>query len=206
VSDLAAAEATVPAGSTLSWRGLRDLLFAPRRFFSRGRQLTDGPEITIVAWVTGAALALDGADGARHVLDSWLGTWIYAIAAGAFVGALRWYIAGWFYAKRLEWSGAIDPDKVLARSVNAWQDFVMNAPMVLCVLAGTFVYSTPREMLDEAFIPAIVAIGFLFWSCITSYVGATTAFPEIKRGRAAIWFIAVPLVFYTILMVAVGAT
>lgn len=191
--DAAAMPDVVAAYSTLSWRGLRDLLFAPRRFFSRGLDLADRPEVTFVAWVAGVYLAFDRIHRFPPLRESWIGTWIFVALAGILLGVMRWYIAGWFYGKRLEWCDAIDPNEELARSVNAWQDFVMAAPHVLWAIGATFVYESYAEAADHMMIAEIVLALFVFWSCITSYVGATTAFPKIARGRAAVWFIVVPL-------------
>ena len=41
------------------------------------------------------------------------------------------------------------------------------------------------------------------WSCWVSYTGATTAFPA-SRGRAAVWFLGLPLAIYTVVLGVIG--
>jgi hypothetical protein len=197
----AAAEEVAAAHSTLSWRGLRDLLFAPRRFFSRGLGVADRPEVTFVAWIVGVSLALDRVDRFAPLMESWAGTWIFVLLASILLGALRWYIGGWFYGVRLGWCDVDDPPDELVRSINAWQDFVRAAPQVLWAIGATFVYENYAEASSEMAFAGIVLAIFIFWSCITSYVGATTAFPKAHRGYAAVWFIVVPLLFHTLIMI-----
>ena len=201
--DAAATNDVEAAGSPLSWRALRDLFFAPRRFFSRRLQLADRPEVTFVAWICGVAVALERVDGVSKgaLARSWVGTWIFVLLGGILMGALRWAVGGWWYRVRVEWCGEDDPDPLLARCVTVYQDFVLAAPAVLLAAVWTCLYSNLAEAASEGAMSMLLIVLFLFWSCITSYFAATTCWPKISRARAALWFLALPLLFYTLLAI-----
>jgi hypothetical protein len=210
VSEAAAASDAAAAGSPLSPRALRDLWFAPRRFFSRGWQLTEAPEVTFVAYVIGVAgmlarlttlLSRSPGELVHNLTANWTGTWLFVLCGAVINAAIRWYALGWWYAKRVQWSGGKDADLPLARSVWAYQNLVYALPHVLVMIAATFVFESYAAFVNgRSFVFGLIVQLSLFWSCLTAYVGATTAFPDVSRARAAIWFIVLPLVFYTMVL------
>lgn len=210
-------EADGVGASPLGLRGWRDLYFAPRRFFARRHELIRRSETAFVGYVAGVAGVIDridtqlirsdvdgGGSIAADVATSWLGFWMAVLSAGILSGYLRWFIMGWWYRKRLEWSGAVAPDRELARGVYMWQNLVVAAPSILYCVAGTFLYASYAEMWRTQTYAALFILVFIAWSCVTSYFAATTAFDHVSRARAALWFLALPLVTYTIALGALG--
>ena len=199
---------------------LFDLFLHPRRYFSKTRALEQyGPLAPVL--LMGLAGAMDRIDkqlvkvelgrankswetAASWLSGSWWNYWLAAILAGLVWALFLWYVGGWWYKKRLQWSGAIEPSSTLARRVNAMQTLVIAGPTVLLALIQTVVYSNYIEAwrADELWSSAILL--FLFWSCWTSYVGATTAF-VVKKSRARLWFLLFPVLLYAVVIGLVGA-
>jgi hypothetical protein len=216
MTDLAATPSPPPR-SPLSLPALRELYFKPSRFFSRGTELMKRPEAVIVGWLVGISNALDRIDinmlradvgsspaATETIADApWTFFWLSVLLVGAVGGWIFWYVGGWWYRVRLRWSRAYEPSHELARAVNAYQVLVMAVPMILAVLVQTFFYGNYAEAWRSEEMWSSVVLLFIPWSCVTSYVAATTAFKAL-RARAALWFIAVPLVFYMILMVGLA--
>lgn len=206
--------------SDVSQPKLLDLFLHPRRYFSNTRALEQYEPLAPVL-LMGLAGAIDRIDkqlvkvelgqakesleaGVSWVSGSWWNYWLAAILVGLVWAIFLWYVGGWWYKKRLQWSGAMEPSSTLARRVNAMQTLVIAGPTVLLALIQTVVYSNYLEAwrADELWSSAILL--FLFWSCWTSYVGATTAF-VVKKSRARFWFLLFPVLLYAVVIGAIGA-
>ena len=213
MSGTAATPDVIAAGcSPLAPRALRDLFFVPRRFFAHPLELLHRPETTFVAWVAGMAGEIERIRQSlgpssndlliRSASQSWIAFWLLVPASAILVGWLFWHVLGWWYSVRLKWSGATYYEYEVARGVNAYQTFVAAAPLVLWMLAATFVVPNYAAIHDGGGWWAAIPTVFALWSCVTTYVAATTAFPTVNRRRALLWFFALPLLFHTPLVLS----
>lgn len=187
-----------------------DLFVRPRKFFSR-EEIYDVRGVHIVlAWLVGMSATADQIDKkllgaqvsgkvnkvAELAADSWVQYWGVLAAFGIVGGFFAWYAGGWWFRKRLEFSGASNVDPNRARKAYVYQSLVYDAP-ALCV-AGVQTLLFPSYLLawqsDETW-SALVAVSFYAISCWTGYVAATTSFP-ISGWRAALWFLVLPVGFF----------
>jgi hypothetical protein len=195
------------------WTWLLFLFFKPRRFFP-SCAIAAGPTlVTFIFWMCGVSNAIDRldirilqrSDMYEWAANSWLAYWAAAILGGAISGALYYAIGGWWYRLRLKWSGADEPDKLLARKVYMFASLVVVLPVVLVTLIDTATFDTPRAASDdEGGSWRLILVVFLFWSCWTSYAGARATY-GLRRGLALLWLAILPGVFYVIFLATVFA-
>jgi len=196
---------------------LVSLLLTPRAYFAHPDLLRDRRGILIAAVLSGFAGAMDridqklvradlsnqGMGEANHmtswVLQSWMNYWILVVGAGLIGSVFIWYIRGWWYRKRLEWSGAgeVAPDD--ARSVAVLQDLVYVLPTILLALIQTATYSNYAAAWEASDVTGTLVLIFVFWSCWTSYCAATTVF-TVQKSKARFWFLILPLAFYVVIL------
>jgi hypothetical protein len=183
------------------------LFFRPRVFF-RGYVLESAPGLTaLCAWVYGITSAIDLIEQQAmtsddiSLPDSWGVYWGFALTIGI-AGALGYFaIGGWWYAVRLGWSGAIDPDRALARRVYLFASQVLAIPWLVARVYETFAYENPEAALNaEGGIWCFLFVLFPIWSCWNSYVGVRTAF-VVRRGAALMWFLVLPSAFYGLFLI-----
>ncbi len=210
-----------PESSPLLPRNLVDLFVRPRRFFTGQLALGKTPYIIVAAWCYGIATSVDRIDQeilksqlgrsnpfaqrlVSTVTESWPLFWAWVLAIGAINGLLLWLIGGWWYRKRLRWSGAADADKRLARLTYIYSSFVLAGPLVLATLFRTALYPNYAAASDAMESLSVLMLVFPFWSVATSYAGATALFP-VSKGRARLWFLILPIVFYVLIVGLVAA-
>lgn len=196
------------------------LFFKPGHFFADLRFLGRRPELMLTIWMMGITSCMDQIDkrlvraelgrasagweqSAPYILDSWLNYWLAVLVFGVLYGAVRYYVLGWWYKKRLHWSGdphAAQPD---ARRAFVYQELVMVAPYLLVLIIQTFLYPNYRAVWEaEEWLSATLII-FLIWSIWTSYAAATTAF-VLRPWPARFWFIVLPALYYISIVGFVG--
>jgi hypothetical protein len=194
----------------------RDLLIRPTSFFQQLDQPL--PIVTFVAaYVYGVAGMIDrlGVHALRAdaggspsawalVSDNWLLYWGFCLIAGAVSGAVYFLLGGWWYRKRLQWSGAQDPDIDAVRRVYLIAAQVYTVPLLLYTAWETLVYSTPRTAYNGDDILALFVLVFLFWSVVTSYRGACAMF-SLRAWPARIWFLILPSGVYSLSVIGVAA-
>ena len=202
--------------SPLLPRHLIDLFFRPRRFFTGQLALGKTPYAVLVAWCYGASDTLDQLDQnllraefgrprpgwdqlAPYVVDSWLGVWALLLVFGGLSGVILWWLGGWWFAIRLRWSGAPNPDRRLARLVMMYSGFVFSGPAVALAVFYTVSYGSYAEAFasDELFSVALVV--FPFWSVAASYTGARAVF-GVAGWRPRIWFLILPILLYVVVL------
>ena len=212
--------ATRNLSSPLSPAGLFRLFLMPREFFANIDLVGHRPEVVFAALAMGVTGSMGQIDkkimqaelGQANkslellawLLSSWINYWIVVLAAGAVGAVVLWLIGGWWYRKRLQWSGASDASPTAARRINAYQELVFSGPAVLIVLVQTLLFANYQEawQADEVWSSSILV--FVFWSCWTSYAAATTVFPVVKR-KAMLWFLILPVLFYIVTLGIVGS-
>jgi hypothetical protein len=214
------AESSEHSTSPLSPTRLVDLFFRPRRYFSNVSGLDHPSALFIAASLMGIAGAMGRIDmmilqvelgrarrGWEHtaswLLSSWTHYWLAAILAGLVGAVFIWYLGGWWYRLRLQWSGAAAPSAHSARRVFTMQEFVIAGPTVILALAQTAQYANYDEAIQAGDFWSLSIVVFAFWSCWTSYVAATTAF-SISKARARLWFLGLPALVYIIVFGVVG--
>ena len=203
----------------LSPAGLRDLLIRPKRYFSTISEFSPGV-MFICAALMGIAGSISRVEKrlaqaelgrtsaswettASWLLSSWINYWIIVVAAGLVGAWLLWYVGGWWYKLRLEWSGATKPSASLARRVYTMQDLVVSGPIVLITLLQTALFPNFGSAWEAEEIWSSSPVIFMFWSCWTSYAAVTTAF-QVSITRARVWFLILPMVTYIFSLGLVG--
>ncbi|OYY50022.1 MAG: hypothetical protein B7X95_00660 [Methylophilaceae bacterium 17-44-8] len=206
--------------SPLSPSQLVDLYFRPKKYFSNTHDLDHQSALFISAGLMGIAGAMGRIDKkiiqaelghaskgwestASWLLSSWLNYWLVVVAAGLIGAVFLWYIGGWWYKVRLNWSGAVEPSSILARRVYTLQELVLAGPTVLLTLIQTALFSNYLEAwrADEFWSSSILL--FAFWSCWTSYVAVTTTF-QVSKLKARIWFLVLPILLYVVVLGVIG--
>jgi hypothetical protein len=196
---------------------LVSLLLTPRVYFAHPDLLSDRRGILIAAVLSGFAGTMDridqklvradlsnqGMGETNHmtswVLQSWMNYWILVVGAGLIGSVFIWYIRGWWYRKRLEWSGAGDVAPDDARSVAVLQDLVYVLPTILLALIQTATYSNYAAAWEASEVTGSLVLIFVFWSCWTSYCAATTVF-AVQKSKARFWFLILPVAFYVVIL------
>ena len=190
-----------------------ELFFRPRRFFSDLSILMQTKYVVVVTWFFGMSQTMDridmellkaemGSSSRRTefvtgLLDTWITYWGVVLVYGSISGLFLWWVGGWWYRKRLEWSGAVDPDHRLARVVYIYASFVVAAPTVIITLIETSIYDNYIQAYNSESLWPVIILIFPFWSLITSYIGIRTIF-DVSRWKARIWFIILPGILYLI--------
>ncbi|MBS1208453.1 MAG: hypothetical protein H6R19_851 [Proteobacteria bacterium] len=191
---------------------LVDLYFHPKKYFSNTQSLDRLSALLIAAGLMGISGSMGQIDKkiiqaelghattnweamSSWLLSSWGNYWLTVVSTGLIGAVFLWFLGGWWYKKRLQWSGAAVPSPRLARQVYALQELVIAGPTVLIALVQTALFTDYREAwLSDGFWSLSLAV-FIFWSCWTSYCAATTAF-QLSKPKARIWFLVLPVLLY----------
>lgn len=191
------------------------LFFQPKRFFSQSKSYHH-QSIIVIAYLIGMVSVMDRID--QHLLraetsnrtvflssaaDTWSGYWLWVLGMGIISAAFAWLIQGWWYKKRLQFSGAKEADPQLARHVFVLQSLVFVLPIVLTTVIQTFLYPNYLEAYHYSTVLGLIPVPFLFWSCWVSYRGATEVFKT--NGWAKLWFLGLPILFYILIIGAFTA-
>ena len=194
---------------------LLDLFFSPRSFFNK--TIVEGKSyfLKLVTVIVGIAAVMDQVDeqvlkmqagkesAIPYVLETWWAYWAFCIGLGVISSFFIWYFGGWWYRKRLIFSGAELPDPFKARYIYIYASFIHSAPSVLVSLIFTALYSNYLESYIKDTYLSIAVLGFVFISLITSYIGARTVF-VLSKWKARVWLIILPAIYYLLLMGVFG--
>ena len=209
--------ADLSTGRVFSAQSLITLLLRPRAFFADRSVLRDRTGILIAAALVGVSNAMDridqnmvkadlrqsgggGTDSfTTWIVSTWATYWGMMLVFGMFSAVLTWYLRGWWYRKRLEWSGAVDVAPEEARSIATLPNLVYVLPILAWSVLQTFIYRNYAEAWQATDAAGMLILVFLFWSCRTSYCAATTVF-TLHTNKARFWFLILPAVFYLLAM------
>jgi hypothetical protein len=196
------------------------LFFQPGKFFSDLSILLQTKYVVAVTWVFGISQAMDRIDREllkadfntdsgmagllATYLDTWAGYWGFVLVYGSIAALFLWWIGGWWYRKRLEWSGAEDPDHRLARVVYIYASFVLAAPYVITTLIQTSLYDNYIQAYNSEALWPVILIIFPFWSLVVSYTGIRTTF-EVSKWKTMTWFVILPGLLYLVMFGAIIA-
>ncbi|USA46196.1 hypothetical protein NDN11_16090 [Acinetobacter sp. C26M] len=191
------------------------LFFQPKKFFSQST-VYHHRSIIFAAYLIGIVAVMDRVDqkllsaetrGIRPLIDwitaSWLSYWLWVLGIGIISAAIAWLVQGWWYKKRLQFSGAKEADPQLARHVYVLQSLVFVLPIVITTVIQTFLYPNYLEAYNYSTFLGFIPVPFLFLSCWVSYRGATQVFPT--NGWAKFWFLGLPILFYILIIGAFTA-
>ena len=221
VSEAVPAEAsgrTVREVASLTPADYVQLFVRPRRFFKGAAALASGRKHRFIAWLGGVAYSIDRMEGTftkaeagqflflaekitLAACQTWFGFWLFHALVGIVAGWILWFLAGWWYRMRLEFSGAVAPDARLVRAVCGYQRLVCAIPAIVVAGAYTSLFESYAHSRPDQ-VGAIITGAFILWSCVVSYIGAITTF-AVSRWWAALWFLVTPLAWYALVMAAV---
>ncbi|MBA9078539.1 YIP1 family protein [Rufibacter quisquiliarum] len=141
------------------------------------------------------------------MLNEWPGYWITVLFTALFGGWLWYYIAGWFYNVRLKWAGGTS-NLSLSRSLYLYSSVVVNTAILGIGLACTFINEKPNDPYADltawdTFSTALLLF-MSYYSVYVSYRGVTTV-TDADPYKARIWFLAIPVIAYSVAYVALIA-
>jgi hypothetical protein len=180
------------------------LFVRPREFFVDPWNLARAVNVAIVGWIVGMSNAADRIDAQilkqRGATDAWpWRTYWSVLAGGGVVGGLgAWYVAGWWYCKRVQLSGADSPDPRIARAIYLWSTFVYAAPAVLIAVYQSARYESYSAAYAAEDPITLLVLVFVGWSTFVSYAGVLCTFP-VDRKKARLWFLVLPLSAYAVI-------
>lgn len=134
-----------------------------------------------------------------NIADSWTSFWLWVIILGGIGALLYWWIGGWWFRKRAEWSGGQHVDSYQARIAYVYTTATVALPLtVLHVVQVLFFPSYLHAYADEGIIGGILA--FLatilpFWALVVGYKGVRSSF-AVSKVKGLFWFVILPGVFY----------
>lgn len=194
---------------------MSDLFLHPSRFFRAPYPLDDPWLLLPTLALLGFAGALDrldlnllrveaGADPAgasihHAAADSWATLWVYLLIAGLIAAVFRWYLGGWWYRVRLEWSDAKRPDPLRARLVYSYSGLVQALPPLLVLGVEFLRYDSYRAAWEASGSWTLLLLAFPYWAYVVSYRGVLATF-VVDRGRARLWFLIAPSIYFTVVL------
>ena len=167
-----------PSRSILSPIRLVHLFVLPRRYFQDFRSTMGIAPFFLMTWLYGVAYSIRHIDRKmvhaefgpprgefiQFLTESWIPFWPVVLGLGIVFGWLLWSIGGWWYRVRIQWSGAVNPDRTLARMVFASSSMVFSVPLILVALLHTFLYPNYMEMFYAGDKYLLLFSIFPFWS------------------------------------------
>ncbi len=186
------------------------LFFQPKKFFAQST-IYHHKSIIFAAYLIGIVGVMDRVDqkllsaetgGIRllihWVTTSWLSYWLWVLGIGVISAVIVWLIQGWWYKKRLQFSGAKEADPQLARHVYVLQSLVLVLPIIITTAIQTVLYPNYLDAYNYSTFLGFIPVPFLFLSCWVSYRGATQVFKT--NGWAKFWFLGLPILFYVMII------
>ena len=193
------------------------LFFRPKRFFSHFDHLVTRFTLVYATWMIGMAQVIDRfsteamkqqfsgrSSPTVELMNSWPVYWAVVLFSGAIGGILLYAIGGWWYRVRIGFSGAVEPDKSLARRTYIFASLVYAFPAVALAAVSSFSYPTPLATEEADSWWGSVVIACLFWSVLCSYRGVRTLF-AVSTWRARLWFLVLPSLVYGIVIMGMYA-
>lgn len=170
--------------------------------FAKDNLMVSSPKyLLLVIWVLGMGNAVDRITSSSS--SSWGEVWAIVIFGGILSGVVAYYIGGWFYHVRVNWSkgaGTIDTSRniyifsSLPIAVVSIGSLIVNQVAYGSDYFGT--YHSDTSSIDVIFgLLVIAAIGY---SIYISY-HAVRDVMHAEKGRAIWWFVVAPAIFYMLI-------
>lgn len=167
--------------------------------FSEENLVIKSPKYLLVAiWIMGMGNAADRLTSSSS--SNWGETWAIVIFGGIFAGVIAYYIAGWFYHIRVLWSkGSGDMDT--ARNIYTFTSLPISVVAIGSLIFNQmaygsdyfYTYSSNASTVD--IIASLLIFVAIVYSTYISY-RAVVAVMHAQNGRAIVWFIIAPALFY----------
>ncbi|MDJ0788865.1 MAG: hypothetical protein QNK05_18815 [Myxococcota bacterium] len=143
--------------------------------------------------------------GAESLATSWP-HYLGAVGFGApIAGLMQYWLGGAWYALRLRFCGARGASGQNARRWNIVTGAVASIASVTWLALGMIRYETPAAYAQTDDLANLIPLGVVLWSVWLSYRGAHALF-DIGRWSSRFWFLAVPFLFYSAIMVGAMAS
>jgi len=145
------------------------------------------------------------------VTTEWSHVIMYGGLIGMLAGAIYWYLAPWFLRLRLRWCGANGELETRDLRIIYFASVLPAAAwFVLGMMSLLNAFTTPEASMmkfDHWFEVTVPVVGMLLLAagCVVTFLIAWQAFGA-SMIRAAVWLVAVPVFWYSILIAGLLAT
>lgn len=164
--------------------------------------------LLLAAWLVGVGTAADRLTAQDYT--SWGEIWAVVLFGGVISGALTYYIAGWFFNLRVKWSKGRD-DIDTSRNINIFATLPISVASILALFFNQMSYGSDYfgyyysdgTTVDGVFF--FVAVAVIIYSIRISYKAAREVLGA-EKNRAIGWFIVLPAVFYSAIVLLTLAT
>jgi len=193
------------------------LVFEPRKFFKEDFDGRSSPFLFATIAIYGIAKAMDrvekqltkadlkGTLAEHEWINNWSTYWIVVLISGAISGIIFYLLGGWFYNVRIKWSKGTS-DKEKARFLFLYPEFVPSLIVVvntlIFMLGSPVPYDSNADLTPSEIIGMVLVVVALYYSVYISYIGVTTV-TDVSIKRAKIWFLILPIVVYSLGMIAI---
>ena len=130
-----------------------------------------------------------------ELILAWHIFWPVALALGLLGGWLVWFVGGWWFRLRINFSGDSNPDPRMSRMVMVYAGLVSAVPHLAFVMWWTLIYENYLTAYAQDFFLTVVLFSLSFWELFSAYRGVRTLFP-VDKWRARLWFIILPALLY----------
>jgi tetratricopeptide (TPR) repeat protein len=170
------------------------------------------PFLFIFTWMLGMSSVIDrvqlkSLQNQAYPLDNWPAMWGFILVGGIVSGYIACYVGGAFYQLRVSLAGG-SKSMHISRNLFLYTGIPIYAITILSATSDTFVYGDKyftgktNPSLDVTWF--FLAVGAILYSIALSYRGVRLLL-DTKHIRSIIMFIALPVLFYSLVFGAVYA-
>jgi hypothetical protein len=181
---------------------LIDAVTAPNEFFREPFRLRDS-SIYVGGYIVGAAAVIDrlgfsasnrdSVSGiAQATAGSWTSYWMYVLFAAMISGPIAWFIRGWWFHVRVDWSGG-NSDLDECRRIWLMGEVFYALPLIILSVITTLSFPSPAEISDSVEIIFLLTVPVYVWSCWMNYRGASVRY-GLSGVRPLIFLLGFPFV------------
>lgn len=179
----------------------------PKEFFNDDLATKSKIMTFIVTYITGIILTVDKLErkmasgsfvGKTSVLvEDWIYYWGLILVV-SFVSIIwYWFLGGWWYKKRLQWSKIENVNPYDARILYVYSHFTFSFPLLCVYVVNTFIYSSPLLAYNNDLVSPIVFIVSSLFSYSISYRGVKAKY-HLTNKLVKFWFLIMPVLFSSI--------
>ncbi|MBI2966295.1 MAG: YIP1 family protein [Bacteroidetes bacterium] len=136
-------------------------------------------------------------------INNWLGYWIMAIIGGVMGGSILYLIGSWFFNVRLKWSKGTG-NITKSRFIFLYSGVIYGWVIILVTFTGMLLNPKPYDPDSDINLwdlsTLCIQLFFVYYSIYVSYCGVRSI-TDADKFRRKIWFLILPVVFYTILYI-----
>ena len=143
---------------------------------------------------------------AAWFMTDWIWYWVMVGIVWVISGYIIYLLWVWFYKLRIKWSKWED-SPLLAKKIYIYNILFVALVSIVITICDTFYYSSPvlsyknteSWYMFESYLSVLVCV-LLFHSLYISYKWVMLV-PNIKKWRALIWFVILPAIFYSFVLI-----